>query len=388
MLVEKEIIDNDIHFKYKYYDYKYENNPNLNINREYKRYKCVKRLEHHINKLLKTSNDISGLLLYGIAHNLNDQDPVLITITKDAIEKNYTIDGNVEDLDGKIELLNNKVGKYVSKLAAMDSTIDDNFDKFEEVENIIFSLKDKAITKIPIRTNVYNKVKGRYDMHRSNNNTDLNLDQLIWSALFRYKYLGILDGNQGAVSEEDLQRLNKKHNTNVELFGSVINTSLKYYCSMFYDLERWFGSVGNFFNTTLISGFYEMNPPFIVWIMEAAFAHIRKCLDATKQSLSIFITIPVWDIHDRLKLNPFCNTTKSTDYENPKLDSLKRTKYIIIDRLYCQNDYGYTDYVQLGQRRNPQMKNIHFVQTNVIVVSNNKDLKLDLDFLPNKYIDA
>jgi hypothetical protein len=47
-----------------------------------------------------------------------------------------------------------------------------------------------------------------------------------------------------------------------ELFGSALNTNLNYFCSVFYDIEWVFGSLNNYFDTKIISGYYEINPPF------------------------------------------------------------------------------------------------------------------------------
>jgi hypothetical protein len=57
-------------------------------------------------------------------------------------------------------------------------------------------------------------------------------------------------------------KLNLKYNLCAELFGSAINTSYKY-CSMNYDVEKYFGSLGNFFKYEDYDGhFYTANPPF------------------------------------------------------------------------------------------------------------------------------
>lgn len=127
----------------------------------------------------------------------------------------------------------------------------------------------------------------------------------------------------------------------------------------------------------------KMNPPFVVWIMEYSFKHIQKALHNPSSKITVYITIPVWDIFDREKLNKFCNTNKKTDYINPEL-VLKNDKNLIIDRLYCQNDYGYTDYVKY---KNESIIT-NFAQTNILVASNylNKN-NIDLSILKGKYLD-
>lgn len=380
MLVTKHLKERDFELKYKYYEYSIPQTVSI----EYARYKLVKKLNLHLIKALNltkpltmsiTSIIVSNLLLNGISENMNKKDPVLIEITGKHINKIYE---KVVAPD-IVDALNNKVNKYIEQLA----TIPDTRKLVKEVEgdNFVFKILDRENTKIKINKNIYQKILSRYAQH-NNERQDLEfIDQLIWSALFRYKYLGILDGKQGAVNTNELEYLRNNFGANVELFGSIINTTLKYYCSLFYDLEKYFGSLGNFFNTELFRGFYELNPPFIIWIMEDSFAHIRKMLDAHK-GITVFITIPVWDIYDRKILNKHCGTEKKTDYTNLKLDVLKRTKYIVFDRLYCQDAYSYTDYVAAK-------KNVHFSQTNVLLVSNEyKKNEISLPFLSGDYVNS
>jgi len=379
-MITKHLKEKNFELKYKYYEYSIPQT----ISIEYARYKLIKKLNLHLIKALNlpmpetitiTSLTVSSLLLNGVSQNMNKKDPVLIEISGEHITKIY------EKIIGPdiITSLNNKVNKYVEKLTKVPDTR--KLIKETEGNNFVFKIEGRENTKIIVNKNIYRKILSRYSQHNNEIQDSEFIDKLIWSALFRCKYLGILDGNQGAVKSNELEYLNKKFNTNVELFGSIINTSLKYYCSMFYDLEQYFGSLGNFFNTELIYGFYEMNPPFILWIMEDSFAHIRKMLD-THKGLTIFITIPVWDIYDRKLLNQHCKTEKKTDYPNPKLDVLKRTKYIVFDRLYCQNAYSFTDYVT-------SKNNIHYVHANIILVSNEyKKNEINLPFLSSDYVNS
>ena len=61
--------------------------------------------------------------------------------------------------------------------------------------------------------------------------------------------------------------LSEQYSINFELFGSCFNHVYNKYCSLYYDLERYFGSVGNFFNIKLNEGIYFANPPFDETIM-------------------------------------------------------------------------------------------------------------------------
>ena len=43
----------------------------------------------------------------------------------------------------------------------------------------------------------------------------------------------------------------KSYGVNFELYGSAINALSDNYCSLFYDIEKYFGSKGNFFDIEL-----------------------------------------------------------------------------------------------------------------------------------------
>lgn len=380
-MITKNIKEDYFELEYKYREYKVP----FTLATEYARYKYFNKLNKHFISafnidLDKSPNPIGTLLLSGIAMNMNVQDPVFIIFNKELIVQTFDENKNIFELASSetIQALNNKVNKYISKLNSFEFT---NRTLTKEITktDVILQITERNNTRIPINKQIYDKIVNRY-INRNPEPMNSNIiDELIWSALFRYKYLGILDGKQGSVNYKELDYLHKNYHVDVELFGSIINTSLKYFCSMFYDIEKYFGSIGNFFDCTLKSGVFEMNPPFTIWMIESSFAHIRKALDNTT-NLTVFITIPVWDVHDRLVLNKHCNTNKQTDYQNPNFNTLKGTKYAIIDRLYCQNAYSYTDYVNSKTKA-------YFSQTNVLVVSNKyKQNEFKLPFLSNNFV--
>jgi len=376
---------NEKHYEFTYSYYEYDTPQTLSV--EYARYKCYKKLTKHFMNAFDIKegeyiNFLQPLILYGISKNQNINDPVLLNFTSEAFIENFKKNKDIkleeEEVKVKIRNLNNKVEKYINKL----KTIEDVriLNKESEDDKILLEIKDRGNTRIILSKFLYNKICDRYRQHNQNNfNTEI-VDKLIWSVLFRHKYLGLLESWQGSISPIEIEYIRSKYNVDVELFGSMINVTLKYYGSMFPDIEKYFGSIGNFFNCNLIRGFFQMNPPTILWMLESSFKRIREMLDMTTD-LTVFTSTGVWDIYDRQKLNKYCNTNKATDYPNPKLDTLKRTKYIVIDRLYCQNVYKYHDYI--GTKRN-----INTLQINIIVVSNKyKKGEIQLDFLPDNYIE-
>ena len=62
------------------------------------------------------------------------------------------------------------------------------------------------------------------------------------------------------------------------LFGQYLNSNLKYFCSLFYDIEWIFGSLNNYFDTNIKSGYYEINPPFDKCLIDNMFDKLSNDL--------------------------------------------------------------------------------------------------------------
>lgn len=104
---------------------------------------------------------------------------------------------------------------------------------------------------------------------------------------------------------------------NCELFGSYFNHTYDNYCSLFPNLEN---SLGSFFSFELesFSG-YVCNPPFSEKYIDAAINRILEFFKK-KESLSVLLILPVWDIYGRTKLN------LKIDFNDMPLYSTLRTK--------------------------------------------------------------
>ena len=86
-------------------------------------------------------------------------------------------------------------------------------------------------------------MKERY-YNNSNNNNNLNI--ILWIIIYRYQLLSS-NNNQLAVLQHILEKMKNDFNLSVECFASGINGSLTNYCSLYYDVEKYFGSIGSFF---------------------------------------------------------------------------------------------------------------------------------------------
>ena len=148
-----------------------------------------------------------------------------------------------------------------------------------------------------LHKNVFEKMFSKYELNKSNKLHKLKNDnfiKLVLCVILRYNSLESY--NQQLAILPDLNKfLHRKYGIDFELFGSSINHFYSNYCSLFYDLEKYLGSKGNFNLLTIKKGFYVANPPFDEEIMKNMANTLINTLKTTKDELSFFITIPVWD---------------------------------------------------------------------------------------------
>jgi hypothetical protein len=133
----------------------------------------------------------------------------------------------------------------------------------------------------------------------------VKLDEFIWIILFRYQLLGS-NNHQLGVKNEIMVNMNKNYDLNFECFASSINSTFSKYCSIYYDVERYFGSVGSFYNLVPKKGTFGVNPPYQKNIIETALLKLISCLEdaeTNKNKLTFIITIPIWDKEGKKEFN-------------------------------------------------------------------------------------
>ena len=131
------------------------------------------------------------------------------------------------------------------------------------------------------------------------NNIDNLLDQYIYCLFFRYSYMD--SGNQQLAINQYIKDMFKKSGVNFELFGSAINSVSTNYCSLFFDIEKYFGSKGNFFDIEINKGVYWCNPPYDDTIMTNTGDKLLSILNTDKQVVFV-ITVPIWDTYTQNKM--------------------------------------------------------------------------------------
>jgi hypothetical protein len=81
------------------------------------------------------------------------------------------------------------------------------------------------------------------------------MDSYIWAIIFRYQLLSS-NNHQLAVLPKIMKQMHNDYGLNFECFCFAINSTFNNFCSIYYDLEGFFGSVGSFFNLNPIRRFW------------------------------------------------------------------------------------------------------------------------------------
>lgn len=313
---------------------------------------------NYFDNLISTLNDYTSL------YNINNKNIKINKIIEElSINYNKLLENlsNIKNNDNNItitkqQIFENRNNEYIE------------FIKFEVKHNImITNIKLKNIlNNIIIPKNVYLK------MIKKNTCKNINVDELIWVILFRYQLLSS-NNNQLAVLPNVLNKMEKDFNLKFETFGSAINTNTKNYCSLYYDVEKYFGSIGSFFNTNFLEGCFSFNPPYQKDIIDEGIKKILTCLSNSKVlelDLTFLITIPIWDKEGKnimKELNSENNNNK-IDYDDMKIiKTMKKSKFFRGLRMISKNDFTYVDY-NFHLYKNTTIQN-----TYIIVLSNFKN---------------
>lgn len=201
--------------------------------------------------------------------------------------------------------------------------------------------------KIPVK--LYEKVVNRYQINTKNTNNkhkNFDLDTIIWCLIKRYIYLKSYN-QQLAVHPTTMKQMQENYGVQFELFGSVLNTFNTNYCSLFYDLEKYFGSKGSLYYFTPISGAYSVNPPFDEMIIKNTAQKLVNNLSESQNTLRFFIWIPIWDakgIETCAHTQKFKkNASLYGEYEGLKI--LDSSSFVKTKQIICIDDITYFNYM-------------------------------------------
>lgn len=303
------------------------------------------------------------------------------------LNEKYNYDNLINDInyilnlkinyDNKIIInLNNKVKKYLKssynkylKLISDTKNLNKNIKilLIKNKDDIIFTLYSESNSKLlSFNTNIdlYNRLYNKFIHTNLKSKLDPNI--FIFSLLYRYSYID--SGNQQLAIDKTIKYLFAKIGVDFELYGSAINVISNYYCSLFYDIEKYFGSQGNFFDIELKQGIYWCNPPYDDSIMTNTAIKLIKILEIYK-NIAFIITIPIWDKKTQYHKLEYVTknyniNTHSNDHKDYKIYSLLKP-YIKAEILIPKKRIPYFNY-----RLN---RYIYAVDTYMLIVYNNID---------------
>jgi len=235
-------------------------------------------------------------------------------------------------------------------LPTISNKVNNILDKFEKKckytlkyeNNYLIFNSDIGDYKLYLDNKLFNKLKKSYT-------GSFDIMEIVFVILLRYT---LLENKKQSINLSanfiyDNKKITNKIKLDVELFGSPINHNLDKYCSLFYDLEQYFGSIGSVFcvddKIWSDNTYFVANPPFDESIMEYMANMIINVLDKYEKCCFIII-IPDW------------RSTENTSYaEIPytTYDILVQSKYCKIDKVVKIPYYDYftSKYIEIGKTK-------------------------------------
>ena len=267
---------------------------------------------------------------------------------------------------------------YFGKKEQYDITLKKNYHTRGETKILFykydisypFKLRDKRqeniINNILIPEYIYLKLKNKY------NGPDDKLDMYIWIIIYRYQLLGS-NNNQLGVLPNILERMNKDFGLSFECFASAINSTSNNYCSIYYDVEKYFGSCGSFFNLIPNSGTFGFNPPYQKEVMDNGITRILFYLDEANNNnkeLTFIITIPIWDKLGKKIMKysyPEKNRIPKIEYDDfTSINKIFNSKYFKAKLMVSKDKFTYLDH------NFHLYKNVTIQHTYILVLSTRK----------------
>lgn len=318
----------------------------------------------------------------------------------------------IEDLDNKINNIINELDLYYNELLILLATYKTsefyhkNKNNITVTKKIITEKRDKLnvlfykfdiiikcpisftntrlkniINNIVIPINEYNKLQNKY------NGPDDMIDYYIWIIIYRYQLLGS-NNNQLAVLPNILDNMHNDINLSFECFASAINNNTINFCSIYYDVEKYFGSLGSFFNCYFIKGVFSFNPPYQINIIENGIKKIFTELANTSHNLEFIVTIPIWDNEGKkymLEHNSENNNNNIMYKDFSFMSEIFNSKFFKGKLLISKNDFTYIDH-NFCLFKNKTIQNTYIIVLNNYN-NNHFDIIKNYDFYSYNYDD-
>jgi hypothetical protein len=213
----------------------------------------------------------------------------------------------------------------------------------QQHNNIIVLSHPDHKTEMRINKNRYDHM---YYAWEKNNKTKQSFELIVFCLLMRYDYLYDLSTCQLSTHPFILSTLAKSYtqdNIACELCASIINNYFEVYCSLFYDLEKHFGSIGSYRYVSPIRGLVTVGVFPAISIVKDILTHDWFNDVPTDNNLTIYIKLQGgWGkINDLLRLK---NNKIITNFYKLKID--KNLKNYDDNMIEMRNErYGKDDLI-------------------------------------------
>jgi hypothetical protein len=231
----------------------------------------------------------------------------------DAGDANKTFAEYIADVFGSTQETAAQIAKQINILGLFDSAIHriantpeakaKAYKKYDPARSknassgshLLFESLGVIKHRLTIPTSVYEILKKRYSEYKAKSKHKYKLDDLVYMLLLRYNTFDS-GGNQWGMPYAIREKFRKELGFNFECFASALNHYYYYYCSAFYDIEKYFMSLGPFQNITYIRGTYMANPPYEMHLLNSMVDMFERALAANK-SLVFMYGLPDWELY-------------------------------------------------------------------------------------------
>lgn len=280
-----------------------------------------------IIKIMKTNfiiELIKELINIGIPKNKSKKVILDLISEISSIGENFKFEDKYED---KYEIYTRPNKSYIFEYVCSKEDI-------EFISNIRSKepLKQDSIIKLPIYKNrirysggLYEKSSNKFfkasaiishshyikliKMNLIFKKENYEINKLIFKLLLRYLLaFDDIGGYSYALPHKIFNKFSKLLNINTECFASPLNVYLDSYYSIFPDTDTIFGSRGSFFDADFPEGAYEVNPPFMISIIDKTVDKIFSFLELKSKRYLFLIILPHWsdaEFYDRLNKCPW-----------------------------------------------------------------------------------
>ena len=153
-----------------------------------------------------------------------------------------------------------------------------------------------------------------YESKKQNYNGDMKYFlEKVFCVMLRYETLSG-KSHQFAMETKFKDALRKEYNVNIELFGSPINFYYDYFGSLFYDTDKYFGSLGSFHNININEGFIIANPPYEELLLDKMVQKFIKNIKKESKPISISFGLPKWGKYRKFDAIELTKNSKYTKF--------------------------------------------------------------------------